>query len=130
MTTISEHLETLEDGEASAREPVSALAVYRFVWGYWRRVPWRLTGMLVGTSLGVVLEVQIPRLSAALVVTTERDQNLWKSFRNFPKVGVRTAAETNSYDLLAHKWVLMQEGAMEIIAGRLPAIGSQLEVEG
>ena len=56
---------------------------------------------------------------SVLVVTAERDENVWKSFRNFPRVDVRTAAETNCYDLLAHKWVLMQEGAMDVLAGRV-----------
>jgi len=72
MSTVSDPFENLEGEEPSGRDPISALAVYRFVWDYWRRVPWRLTGMLVGTTLGVLLEVQIPRLSAALVVATER----------------------------------------------------------
>ena len=50
----------------------SALAVLRFVAGYWRDVPYRFTGMVVGTLAGVLLEVQIPRLSADLVVVVER----------------------------------------------------------
>lgn len=54
-----------------------------------------------------------------LVVTAERDTNLWKSFRNFPKVDVRTAAEVNALDLLAHKWVVLQDGAMDGIMARV-----------
>jgi len=56
---------------------------------------------------------------SALVITTERDSNIWKSFRNFPKVSVRTADEVNAHDLLAHKMVLMQEGALESIIERI-----------
>ena len=56
---------------------------------------------------------------SVLVLTAERDENLWKSFRNFPKVSVRTAAEANAHDLLAHKWLLAQEGALDVLAGRL-----------
>jgi large subunit ribosomal protein L4 len=56
---------------------------------------------------------------SVLILTSGRDQNVWKSFRNFQRVSVRTAAETNSYDLLAHKWVLVQEGALEVLAGRV-----------
>jgi ATP-binding cassette subfamily B protein len=50
----------------------SALDVLSFVWGYWRRVPVRFAGMVAGATLGVVLEVQIPRLSAELVVVAEQ----------------------------------------------------------
>lgn len=55
---------------AEARQ-TSALEVLGFVLGYWRRVPLRLAGMVVGTTVGVILEVQIPRFSADLVVATE-----------------------------------------------------------
>lgn len=58
---------------------------------------------------------------SVLVLTKEHDDNVWKSFRNFPRVSVRAASDANSYDLLAHKWVLMQEGAMEVLAGRVSA---------
>ena len=57
--------------------------------------------------------------SSVLILTKDRDMNVYRSFRNFPRVDVRTADETNSYDLLAHKWVLMQEGAMDVLAGRV-----------
>ena len=50
----------------------SALEVLAFVLSYWRKVPWRLAGMVLGTTVGVALEVQIPRFSADLVVATER----------------------------------------------------------
>ena len=56
---------------------------------------------------------------SALVITAERDSNIWKSFRNFPKVSIRTADEVNAHDLLAHKMVLMQEGALESIIERI-----------
>jgi ATP-binding cassette subfamily B protein len=55
----------------SARERTSVLEVMAFVWRYWRTVPWRAAGMVVGTTLGVLLEIQIPRVSADLVVVTE-----------------------------------------------------------
>ncbi|MCP4006838.1 MAG: ABC transporter ATP-binding protein [bacterium] len=64
-----------ESGESirpSAEERTSVLEVLSFVWGYWRSVPLRSAGMLAGTSLGVLLEVQIPRVSAELVVATEK----------------------------------------------------------
>ena len=54
-----------------ATERASLREVLGFVWRYWRTVPWRAAAMLFGTSLGVLLEVQIPRVSADLVVVTE-----------------------------------------------------------
>ncbi|MDA0666678.1 MAG: 50S ribosomal protein L4 [Planctomycetota bacterium] len=56
---------------------------------------------------------------SVLVITAERDSNIWKSFRNFPKVSIRTADEINAHDLLAHKMVLMQEGVLESIISRV-----------
>ena len=53
-------------------ERTSVLEVLAFVWSYWRTVPWRAAGMVVGTAIGVLLEIQIPRASADLVVATER----------------------------------------------------------
>ncbi len=57
---------------AADENPTAAREVLAFVWGYWRAVPLRFAGMLLGTTLGVVLEVQIPRLSADLVVVVEQ----------------------------------------------------------
>jgi ATP-binding cassette subfamily B protein len=65
----------MSDGSTLPRaseERTSVREVMAFVWGYWRTVPWRATGMGVGTTLGVLLEIQIPRVSADLVVATER----------------------------------------------------------
>ncbi len=64
-TTDTPNVETAEDR-------TSFLEVLGFVWDYWRTVPVRFAGMLVGTSVGVLLEIQIPRISADFVVATER----------------------------------------------------------
>jgi len=58
------------ESDAGSRR-TSAIEVIGFVLGYWRRVPLRLAGMVLGTSAGIVLEVQIPRFSAELVVATQ-----------------------------------------------------------
>ena len=55
---------------------------------------------------------------SVLVLLGAGDANVWKSFRNFPRVSVRTAREANAYDLLAHKWVLAQKGALEALVAR------------
>jgi large subunit ribosomal protein L4 len=56
---------------------------------------------------------------SVLVITADRNENVWKSFRNFPKVTICSAADTNAHSLLAHKWVLAEEGALDVIVGRL-----------
>ncbi|MFQ5747982.1 MAG: 50S ribosomal protein L4 [Planctomycetota bacterium] len=55
---------------------------------------------------------------SALVLLAQPEEDCWKSFRNFPRVGVGTAAEVNAYDLLAHKWLLAQKGALEALCAR------------
>jgi len=55
---------------------------------------------------------------SVLVLLSADDANVWKSFRNFPKVSVRTAREANAYDLLAHKWLVVQPGALEALVAR------------
>ena len=57
--------------EDPAEDRTSVTEVLRFVARYWRALPWRCAGMVVGVGTGVVLEVQVPRLSAELVTAVE-----------------------------------------------------------
>ncbi len=57
---------------------------------------------------------------SVLVVLKEQNDTTWRSFRNLARVSVRPASDVNAYDLLAHKWVLAEEGALEVLAARLP----------
>jgi ribosomal protein L4 len=57
----------------------------------------------------------------ALVVTSERNANLWKSFRNFPGVLIRTAGELCAMDVLNSALVIAEVGAMRDLAGRVGA---------
>nr|MBC8406969.1 50S ribosomal protein L4 [Planctomycetota bacterium] len=56
-----------------------------------------------------------------LFLTAEHNQNLWKSARNFQHPRVKTAADVNAYDLLAHKWVLVEAGALDVVVERCSA---------
>ena len=56
-----------------------------------------------------------------LVLLAEQNENAFLSFRNFPQVSVRTAADANAYDLLAHKWVLAEQGALDVLTARCSA---------
>ena len=60
------------DDNQSLRESTSIFDVLMFVWSYWRKMPVRFVGMIVGTTLGVLLEVQVPRISSDLVAATQK----------------------------------------------------------
>ncbi|MDG1404770.1 MAG: 50S ribosomal protein L4 [Planctomycetota bacterium] len=55
---------------------------------------------------------------SVLVLTAAHDDNTYRSFRNFPRVTVMTGADSNAYELLAHKNVIAQEGALEAMIAR------------
>ena len=55
---------------------------------------------------------------SVLVLLAEGNESAYKSFRNFPQVTVRVATDANAYDLLASKWLLAEEGALENLAAR------------
>lgn len=58
-----------------------------------------------------------------LLLLKEHQADTYKSFRNFPRLSVRAAADVTAYDLLAHKWVLSEEGALDVVAARCSAQG-------
>ncbi len=55
----------------------------------------------------------------ALVLIAERNDNLWKSFRNFPRVNVRTAAEVCALDVVNGGVVIAEGAAMDQLAQRV-----------
>ena len=50
-----------------------------------------------------------------LFVTPARDEKFWLSARNLDGASVRPAAEVNAYDLLAHRNVVLVDGALEVL---------------
>ena len=62
-----------------------------------------------------------------LVLLANQDRNTWLSFRNFPQVRTCVATDVNAYDLLAHKWILAEEGALEEVAKRFPSPAEEAE---
>jgi len=59
----------------------------------------------------------------ALIMIEKHDPTLWKSFRNFPGVAVRTADEICAHDLVAGGLVIAQSGAMEKLTRRVGRAG-------
>ena len=55
---------------------------------------------------------------SVLILTATHDDNTYRSFRNFPRVTVMAGADSNAYELLAHKNVIAQEGALEAMIAR------------
>jgi large subunit ribosomal protein L4 len=61
----------------------------------------------------------------ALIVLNERNENVWKSFRNFPGVVVRTAGELCAFDVVAGGLVVMEAGVLESLASRVGTGGGE-----
>ena len=59
----------MEHFEESRR--VSFLAVFSFVWRYWMQVPYKFIGVVFGVVVSIAIEVQIPIISAELVIAIE-----------------------------------------------------------
>ena len=55
----------------------------------------------------------------ALIVIEKHDEALWKSFRNFPGVAVRTADQVCAHDLVAGGLVIAQSAAMAKLTQRV-----------
>lgn len=55
----------------------------------------------------------------ATIVLTERDENIYKSFRNFPGVNVRIATDLCAHDVVAGGLIVAQTGALEALAERV-----------
>jgi len=58
----------------------------------------------------------------ALVVIAERNENLWKSFRNFPRVKVRVATELCADDVVGGGTIIAESSAMDQLAERVGVV--------
>jgi large subunit ribosomal protein L4 len=59
----------------------------------------------------------------ALIVIEKHDEMLWKSFRNFPGVAVRTADQVCAHDLVSAALVIAQSAAMTALTQRVGRAG-------
>ena len=55
----------------------------------------------------------------ALIVLTAHDENIWKSFRNFPGVSVRTAVDLCAYEVIAGGLLIAERAAMDALVARV-----------
>lgn len=65
----------------------------------------------------ILADIGSPR--RALIVTFNRDENVWKSFRNFPGVEVRTAKELCAFDVVHGGTILAESSAMDELKERV-----------
>ena len=65
----------------------------------------------------VLADLDRPR--RALLILAEPNENLWKSFRNFPGVEVRSATDVCAYDVVAGGLILAEQAAMDALATRV-----------
>jgi ribosomal protein L4 len=52
-------------------------------------------------------------------VIADRNESLWKSFRNFPRVAVRTAAELCAFDVVNGGLIVAESAALDLLAARV-----------
>ena len=55
----------------------------------------------------------------AVIVLNEANENIYKSFRNFPKVEIRIAADLCTYDVVNGGLVIAESGVLEQVAARV-----------
>jgi ribosomal protein L4 len=60
-----------------------------------------------------------------LLVLSKPDANLWKSFRNFPGVEVRTADELNALQVLNGGLIVAEKVALEALSERVGKKGER-----
>ncbi len=65
------------------------------------------------------LERKPTEVRALLLLLARHDPLAWKSFRNFPHLTVRTAADVCAMDVLAARVVLAEEPALDAVAERV-----------
>ncbi|MEM7309507.1 MAG: 50S ribosomal protein L4 [Planctomycetota bacterium] len=65
----------------------------------------------------ILVDLGQPR--RALVVLAEHNENVWKSFRNFPGVEVRKALDLCAHDVVAGGLILAESGAMDALVARV-----------
>jgi len=71
----------------------------------------------------VLADLGSPR--RAVLVLADRNENVWKSFRNFPLLKVRIAAELCAHDVVTGGVIIAEAGALEAVAERVGPGGTK-----
>ena len=54
---------------------------------------------------------------SCLLVPAEYNRNLLLSARNIPRTSVAVASDLNAYEILKHRWLVIEKQALEKLAG-------------
>ena len=65
----------------------------------------------------------------ALVIIAAHDENVWKSFRNFPGVMVRTAADVCAHDVVNGGIVIAESAALDALVARVGVAPATAETD-
>lgn len=65
----------------------------------------------------ILADVGSPR--RAMIVLAKADENVWKSFRNFPGVQVRVASDLCTFDVVAGGLILAESAALDAVQARV-----------
>lgn len=65
----------------------------------------------------ILADVGAPR--RATLVLAEANENIWKSFRNFPGVQVRVASDLCTFDVVAGGLILAESAALDAVSARV-----------
>jgi len=66
---------------------------------------------------GILADVGSPR--RALIVLAKHDENVWKSFRNFPGIEVRVASDLCTFDVVSGGLILAEGAALDAVSARV-----------
>ena len=77
------------------------------------------------TARKILSDLGDPR--RACIVISERNTNLWKSFRNFPRVSVRVADELCAFDVVNGGLIIAERAAVDSVSAR---VGVRAKAEG
>lgn len=80
------------------------------------------------TARAVLAGLGSPR--RVLVVTTETNTDVWKSFRNFPGAKVRIAVDLCAFDVVAGGIILVEEAALAALSQRVGLTAKAQSSEG
>ncbi len=71
----------------------------------------------------VLADLGTPRRT--LIVIAEQKEHVWKSFRNFPGVQVRVAADLCAFDVAAGGLVVIENAAMDALTARVGRLNAE-----
>jgi large subunit ribosomal protein L4 len=74
------------------------------------------------TARKLLADLGAPR--RAVVVLTQPDETVWKSFRNFPGITVRPACDLCAFDVASATIVICEPGAFEALGKRVGLVAS------